>query len=118
MLKKENRIRTQKEFDQFFGRNFKMAKGINFSGAFMFVKVLPSTRKVSRIGFMVNNKVDKRATERNKIKRRLREVVRLNLAGLRGKSDVLIVANSKIVGKTYKEIEAVVVDLLKKAKVL
>jgi ribonuclease P protein component len=118
MLNKQNRITKQKDFDRFFGRNFKQQKGRNISADFLFIKVLPAETDVFRIGFMVNNKVDKRATTRNKIKRQLREVVRLCLPKIKEKVDLLIVVNKKIVGKEYLEIEKVVLDLLRRARVL
>ncbi|MBT4722607.1 ribonuclease P protein component [Candidatus Falkowbacteria bacterium] len=118
MLSKQNRITKQKDFDRFFGRNFKQQKGRNISAEFLFIKILPAETAVFRIGFMVNNKVDKRATMRNKIKRQLREVVRACLPKINNKVDLLIVVNKKIVGKEYGEIEKTVLDLLKRGRAI
>jgi len=118
MLPRKNRITTQNQFDRFFGRDFKKLKGRNVSADFLFIKVLPAESDVFRVGFMVNNKVDKRATMRNKIKRQLREIFHASLPKIKDKVDVLVVVNKKIVGKEYSEMEKVVLDLLKRTRIL
>lgn len=73
-----------------------------------------------KIGFAVGLKISKSAVKRNKLKRQMREVVRLLL-----KDNVLVkgffvgmLAKPEIVGKTYDEIERDIVDVLKKAQIL
>jgi len=118
MLNKKHRITKQKEFDQFFGKQFKQNNGRNISSQGLLLKILPSELDYSRFGFMISNKVDKRATTRNRLKRQIREVVRLNLQNLKGKVDALLIINSAMKGKEYSEIEKEVLSLLRKAGLL
>ncbi|MBI5254166.1 ribonuclease P protein component [Candidatus Falkowbacteria bacterium] len=71
-----------------------------------------------RIGFAVGLGVSKKATARNRIKRQLREVVRLLLKDNKIKRGyhVLVIAKGDVVGKEYGEIEREVGQILKDIK--
>ena len=56
---------------------------------------LENNMNVSRFGFIVSTKIDKRATVRNRIKRILREKVRNLLPELQPGKDIIIVARNK-----------------------
>lgn len=58
----------------------------------------------SRLGVTITRKVDKRATMRNLLKRRLREVFRLNRYKLRGNFDIVIVARKNAAECSYSEV--------------
>lgn len=117
MLRKEHRISKQHEFDRFFGLRFKQARGASAAGGFMIVKALPSTRAKARIGFIVANTIDNRATARNLIKRRLREIVRLKLPVMKN-FDCLIIAKPGSKGKIYKELEREALYLFRRVGIL
>jgi len=70
-----------------------------------------------KIGFAVGKKVHKSAVQRNKIKRQIREVVRLLIKDSRIKQGYMvgIIAKPSIVGKKYEEIERDVYYSLRKA---
>lgn len=67
------------------------------------------------IGFVVSTKVSKSAVKRNRVKRQMREVVRLLLKEGKIKAGYMLalMAKPEIVGKEYKEIEAEIVASLK-----
>lgn len=73
-----------------------------------------------KIGFVVSVKVSKKAVERNRLKRQMREVIRLLLKDNRIQPGYMMafMASPKMLGKEYTEIEQNVVFVLKKAKVL
>jgi len=71
---------------------------------------------VPRIGFVVSNKVAKRANRRNKIKRQLRAIVRANLSDIQPGYDYLIIVRSPILKKNYQEIKEKTLTLIKKIK--
>lgn len=71
------------------------------------------------IGFLVSKKVDKRAVVRNRLKRQLREIVRLFLKENKIKPGRLlaVVAKPEAKAATYQELQAEVQALLKRLKV-
>lgn len=73
MLLKENRLRKKRDFDLVF------KKGKVFKEDFLVLKIAKNNLNKSRFGFIVSQKVSKKAVLRNKIKRKLREIIRLNL---------------------------------------
>lgn len=73
-----------------------------------------------KIGFVVPKKVHKSAVRRNRIKRQIREVVRLMLKNDQIKEGFMcsIIAKPLILGKKYEEIAVDVRNVLKKARML
>lgn len=113
MLPKPNRLKKEKDFDQVF------KKGKSIGGDFLFLKVFNrDENKESRFGFVVSTKVDKKATVRNKVKRRLREIVRSNLAQIKKGKDVVIVAQPKIKNQSFDSISNALLSKFKKAGLL
>lgn len=73
-----------------------------------------------KIGFVVSAKIDKRSVIRNRLKRQMREVVRLLLKEGRLKTGfmILFMARKEMVGAEYREIGKNMIEILKKAGVL
>ena len=73
-----------------------------------------------RIGFVVSTKVSKNAVVRNRLKRQMREIVRLLLQKGQLKTGYLlaIMAKAEMIGKEYKEIEADILSVLRRAGLL
>lgn len=57
-----------------------------------------------RIGFVVSTRVDKRAVVRNKIKRRMREAIKTELAKIKGGNDLLFIAKKGCIDLSVVEI--------------
>ena len=72
------------------------------------------------IGFVVSKKIHKSAVKRNRIKRQMREVVRLLIKDGKIKNGfmVSVMAKPQILEAEYKDIEKSVVNVLKRARVL
>lgn len=76
-------------------------------------------RKDNRLGFTVSTKLG-HAVVRNRVRRRLREIYRLNEDKLNGGSDVVVVARVRAASSDYRQLEksflklADKLDLLKK----
>lgn len=72
----------------------------------------------SRFGVVVGLKVHKKATKRNLVKRRVREVLRKHLKSIVPGRDVMIMANPKALEADFKDIEAQLLSCFKKLKIL
>ena len=112
MLKKEFRLRKQKDFENIFN------KGFYFSGNFLLLKTVKNNLPISRFGFIVSKKISKKAVQRNRVKRLLRESVRLRQKDIRTGFDAVFISRTGIVGKSFKEVDSVVGELLKKARLI
>ena len=73
-----------------------------------------------KIGFVVSKKIEKRAVRRNRVKRQMREAVRLLLKDNKIIPGYVIgmMAKSQILDKDYQDIERDVVKTIKKAGLL
>lgn len=116
MLKKLHRIKKKRDFDKFFGPSFRKNKGYSAKSDHVIVKSLKNDLDISRFAFVISTKVDKRATKRNLVKRRLREIVRLRLKKIRGGYDIVFIAQKGIVERPYKELEKQVELLMNKLR--
>lgn len=73
----------------------------------------------SRFGFVVSNKIDKRASRRNGLKRRIRSVIEIELANLEKGYDVVIQVKKPFnFPYDFKEIECEVMHGLRGARIL
>ena len=114
MLVKENRLRLKNDFKRVF------KKGKFCQEEFLAIKIAPNDSETSRFGFIVSKKISKKAVVRNKIKRRLRESVRLKLKDglIKNGFDAVVITRPRIVDKSFFEIDGAVGKLLEKAGVL
>ncbi|MFA5075994.1 MAG: ribonuclease P protein component [Patescibacteria group bacterium] len=111
MLPSAYRLSAEKEIDS----AFKQGK-ISFSKLFT-IKFKMTNRHEPRFCFIVGNKVSKKSSTRNLLKRRLRAMVWLNIAKIKPSQDIIIItkAGSGVLTKTYQELEQELLWLLKKA---
>lgn len=84
----------------------------------MKIKYTPNKLGFSRFATPVGLKISKKATVRNKIKRRLQEAIRLKLDKIKKGYDVLVMVNKAIKDRSYQEIEKTLTNLLNKADLL
>ena len=116
MLKRENRLKRKSAFKATYcNKNVVSTELIvAYAGKIKLDKNCPT-----RVGFVVSKKVHKRAVKRNKIKRLMREVIRLMF--LNKQSDILeqyqsliFVAKEEIIDKNFEEIRNTILILLNK----
>ena len=81
------------------------AKGKSAVGPAMVLYCRKNGGKENRLGFTVGTKLGC-AVVRNRVRRRLREIYRLNAPQLRQGHDIVIVARSRAVGSEYRKLNA------------
>ncbi|MDP2864395.1 MAG: ribonuclease P protein component [bacterium] len=112
MLPKENRLKKNKDFKKVF------KEGKGFKEDFLVLKKAKNNLKISRFGFVVSKTFFKKATLRNKIKRKLRESVRIKLNEIKKGIDGVVIASPGLEAKDFREIKEIVNRLFKKAKII
>lgn len=111
MFSKINRLRKTKEIEKVF------KNGTSCRSDFLLLKFFKNSLPVSRFAFVVGQKVSKKATVRNRIKRRIREAVKKELPNINAGLDTVWVALRGLENKNTEEIKKDVKCLLQKAKV-
>ncbi len=109
MLDKRFRLRKQRDFENIFNG------GMYLSDGFLALKSKSNNFGCSRFGFVVSNKISNIAAKRNRIKRIMREYIRINMPNLKEGFDCLFIAKKGIAEKNSKEIKECVDKLLKRS---
>ena len=106
---RDRRLRRAAEFSAVYNR------GRAWSGPRIVVKILHSRSHTVRFGFAVGKKLGG-AVIRNRVKRRLRDIVR-QLPVVHG-WDVVVIAKAPAVAATYEQLRGEVQDLFRRARLL
>jgi len=109
MLPQINRLKKKKDFENVF----KDGKG--FKEDLLYLKIKKNNLDYSRIGFIVGKNFSKKAVERNKIKRRLREIIKERIPDLKKGLDIIIVVMPKS-RNNFQELRETINRLFIKAK--
>jgi len=108
MFLRKNRLTTKKDIEQVFkmGRYF-FAKDLG-------IKFIKNNLDHPRFACIVSNKISKKAVERNQIKRRLREIIRLAIPDMPQDIDLVVFTRPTIKEIDYQEMEKQIYTCLKK----
>lgn len=112
MLPGINRIKRKKDFETIF----KNAK--SFKNNLFISKIVKNGLGLNRVGFVVSQKVSKKATVRNKVKRRLSEILSPKMKEITAGTDVILIALSGIEKKEFFEIKECVEMMLFKTRLI
>jgi len=112
MLPFINRLKRKKDFDNLF------KKGLGYREDFLYLKVAKNNLGITRFGFIVGKKFSSKATIRNKIKRRLREIIRKKLNYIQKGVDGVFIVMPGFKANNFLEIEQKMDKLLKKARII
>jgi ribonuclease P protein component len=108
-MRKELRLRRRKEFDAVFQR------GRTWHNELLVLRILPNSLEHNRYGFVTSKRLGG-AVIRNRVRRRLRESIRV-LPAQPG-WDVVVSAKLPAAKAAFQELNRSVVDLLTRAKIL
>ncbi len=116
MLLKANRLKSKKAFDATYYNKNSVSDNliILYAGKLKDDKSCPT-----RVGFVVSKKIHKRATKRNRIKRLMRENIRLmfknnELEIINNYQSLVFIARNDILDKNFNDIRNTILNLLKK----
>ncbi len=84
-----------------------------YVSSFFNAKIVENQLPYSRFAFIISKKVDKRATARNKIRRRVSEGVEQMIEGLKGK-DILIYPKKEVLDAKQEDVKKEAETFLKK----
>jgi len=112
MFSKLNRVVKQKEFEKIFKKGKgKYTKNLG-------IKYLKNDLSLNRFSVVVSTKISKKAIQRNKIKRQIREILKKQEYKKDVNYDIIILTLKPILLKTFTEIEKDIIYLLQNQKLL
>jgi len=106
------RLRKEKDFKNI------IKNGRTIGNRFLILKFIENNLNAPRIGFVVSQKVSKSAVIRNKIKRKLRAIIRDEIKKIKEGYDLIFFSKKGIEGENFKELKESVNLLFKKAILL
>ena len=95
MLAKQNRLTKQKDFEKIF----KQAR--SFYSKRLGVKAQVNQSALNRFGIIISTKISKKATERNRLKRQIRQAARELNKELKPGFDLVIMALPGFINQEY-----------------
>jgi ribonuclease P protein component len=110
-VKRRYRVREDRRFREIRQR------GRSYSNDVLVLCALANDLPHSRFGFAVNSRIGN-AVVRNRIKRRLREIMRLRMAEIRPGCDIILIARKPIRSAEYHQLETACARLLRRAQLL
>ena len=113
MLPKENRLKRRSAF----AATYRIGNSFHKDGITMFLGKEKSDDNPTKYGFVVSKKIHKRAVKRNRIKRLMRESMRLIIKEKQFENrymSVIFVASSRLLDKDFSEIDASMKSLAEK----
>ena len=112
MLAKQHRLTKERDFKKV------NASGQSFFSSLFKLKHVANNLEVSRFGIVTSAKLSKKAVVRNRIRRQVSEILRLNSNQIVSGQDVVVWVKVSALGKDYQEVEEKLLALLNKAKLL
>jgi len=112
MLKAKYRLVKKRDFQQI------RTRGKSVFSNFFRLRFMANQSENSRFAVVVSVKVSKKATGRNRLRRQVNEILRLNLAKIKPNQDIVIFVNNRALEKKYQELKQDLFFVLTKAKLI
>lgn len=104
-------LRKKKDFESVF------KLGRSSYSQLMGVKVLPNDSLNLRVGFVISNKVSKKAVKRNLLRRRMRYLVAKHADTLKSGNDLVIIMLPAALGQPFADLEKSLLYNLKRLRI-
>jgi ribonuclease P protein component len=104
------RLRSNMEFKRVY------SGGKNYWNRNLVLYVKKNNVGNTRVGYSITKKIGN-SVVRNKIRRRMKEIYRLNFSSIRGNYDLIFIPKKNVVDISYKELESAMLHILKLAGV-
>jgi ribonuclease P protein component len=112
MITQKNRLGKKADFERVF-------KGGNkVYNQYLNLRFRVNDLAYCRFAIIVSNKISKKATERNKIRRRLKAVNIDNLSNFKQNLDIIITVLPPLKDLSYQETREIYLNLAKKSRIL
>lgn len=112
MLPKANRLRRRKDIQTLF------SKGESVFDDVCGLKYRRNQRDETRVAVIVGKRISKKAVVRNRIRRRIREIIRLNLGDIEKGFDIALLVQNRAVNMSSDDLRSHVLRVLKKEGLL
>ena len=112
MLPQINRLKKEKDIKKV------LKEGEALNEEVLVLKVIKNNLKNSRFGFIISGKISKKATIRNKIKRRLSETIRTKIKKIKTGADGLFIVKPGIEKKEIQDVDKIINKILFRANLL
>lgn len=113
MLSRTHRLNKKQDIETVFKR------GKSIYAGSLGLRLAPNRRSISRFTVIVSLKVSKKAVERNRLKRRLREIVRQEiLPRAKDGIDGIVLTQKPLLSLTFAELRELTLALFKKARLI
>lgn len=105
------RLRNNMEFKKVY------KGGKNYWNRNLILYVRKNNTENSRVGYSITKKIGN-SVVRNKVRRRMKEIYRLNFNNVKDGYDLIFIPKRNVVDISYKEIESAMLHILSLSKVL
>ncbi len=112
-MDKKYRLRKNIEFNKVY------KNGRSYWNKYLVIYVYknPANKgNITKVGYTITKKIGNAVT-RNSIRRRMKEIVRLNFSNIKPGYDIIFIPKKNIVNLSYKELENSMIHILKIAKI-
>lgn len=110
-MERRLRLRRPEDFERI------RRQGRQYHHRLMFLSVMPNGLAVNRYGIVTSKRLGK-AVARNRVRRRLREILRLLHPRLQSGYDIVIVARPAVAGQPFGAIQRIIDELCQQAGLL
>ena len=111
-MKKVYRLKLQRDFDNVFKR------GKTASLPQIAIKYAKNNLNHCRLAEIISKKTAKKANQRNLLRRRLKEIIRVQYLKKLDNWDIIVIPKAELLEKSFAELKEIIRLILEKAKLI